>query len=74
MSATVVDAAVAQRDNAALHTSLTALGLTLSPLTATLERTLDDEWSRGLDRPRRSGLTREDELGLLNQPRHTPSL
>lgn len=66
----MVDAAVAQRDNAALQSSLTALGLALSPLTATLERTLTDERARGLDRLRRSGLTREEERDLLNQLKH----
>ena len=63
----MADAAVAQRDTTALQASLTALGLALSPLAATLERTLADERSRGLDRSRRSGLTRKDELELLTQ-------
>ena len=61
----MVDTAVAQRDNNALRASLAALGLTLSPLEATLKRTLTDERSRGLDRARRSGLSREEELELI---------
>lgn len=65
----LTDAAVAQRDTAALQASLTALGLTLSPLAATLERTLDDERSRDLHRARRSGLGRDEELELLAQLR-----
>lgn len=40
-------------------------GGALRPLRATLERTLADERSRGLDRERRAGLTRSDELALL---------
>ena len=63
----MADAAVARRDTTALQASLTALGLTLSPLPATLERTLADERSRGLDRARRSGLNREEERELLAQ-------
>ena len=61
----MTDVAVAQRGTTALQASLAALGLTLSPLTATLERTLADERLRGLDRPRRSGLSRTEELELL---------
>jgi nucleoside-diphosphate-sugar epimerase len=59
------DAAVAQRDTSAFTASLAALGLRLSPLRTTLERTLADERARGLDRPRRSGLGRDEELDLL---------
>jgi len=40
-------------------------GGVLRPLRETLERTLADERSRGLDRERRAGLTRADELALL---------
>lgn len=57
------DTAFAQRDN----TAFTAAGGTLSPLRHTLARTLDDERARGLHRVRRSGLTREEELGLLSR-------
>lgn len=42
-------------------------GGVLRPLRETLERTLADERSRGLDRARRAGLTREDELALLGE-------
>ncbi len=41
------------------------LGGRLTPLGATLERVLADERARGLDRPRRAGLTRADEHALL---------
>ncbi|MFV0634581.1 reductase [Demequina sp.] len=41
------------------------LGGTLTPLKETLERLLADERGRGLDRPRRSGLTRAEELEAL---------
>jgi nucleoside-diphosphate-sugar epimerase len=41
------------------------LGGRLRPLRETLERTLSDERNRGLERERRSGLTRADELALL---------
>lgn len=41
------------------------LGGRLRPLAETLERTLADERTRGLDRERRAGLTRADELALL---------
>jgi hypothetical protein len=42
-------------------------GGVLRPLRETLGRTLADERSRGLDRVRRAGLTREDELALLGE-------
>ncbi|MBD3943723.1 NAD-dependent epimerase/dehydratase family protein [Microbacterium sp. NEAU-LLC] len=42
-----------------------AAGGTLRPLRETLERTLADERARGLDRERRAGLVRSDELALL---------
>jgi len=42
-------------------------GGSLRPLRDTLERTLADERSRGLDRVRRAGLTRSDELALLSE-------
>jgi nucleoside-diphosphate-sugar epimerase len=41
------------------------LGLRRRPLAQTLADTLADERERGLDRPRRAGLSREDELVLL---------
>jgi 2'-hydroxyisoflavone reductase len=41
------------------------LGGRLRPLRETLERTLADERARGLDRERRAGLSRPDELALL---------
>ena len=63
----MADTAFAQRDTGALRASLTGLGIELSPLAATMERTLADERSRGLDRARRSGLERAEELALLAQ-------
>ncbi|MET0448527.1 MAG: NAD-dependent epimerase/dehydratase family protein [Aeromicrobium sp.] len=42
-----------------------ALGLERRPLADTLRDTLDDERDRGLDRERRAGLSRSDELALL---------
>jgi hypothetical protein len=42
-----------------------AAGGRLRPLRATLERTLADERERGLDRDRKSGLSRPEELALL---------
>ncbi|MCT9821461.1 NAD-dependent epimerase/dehydratase family protein [Microbacterium sp. W1N] len=51
------------RSNAAFR----ILGGRLRPLRTTLERTLADERVRGLDRPRRAGLTRADELALLRE-------
>ncbi|MFC5676599.1 NAD-dependent epimerase/dehydratase family protein [Aeromicrobium endophyticum] len=41
------------------------LGLRRRPLAETLADVLADERQRGLDRPRRAGLSREDELALL---------
>ena len=55
------DAAMAQRSNDAFQ----AAGGILRDLDATLRDTLTDERLRGLDRPRRSGLTRSDETKLL---------
>jgi 2'-hydroxyisoflavone reductase len=51
------------RSNAAYR----LLGGGLRPVRDTLERTLADERARGLDRPRRAGLPRADELTLLRQ-------
>lgn len=42
------------------------LGLTRRPLDDTLRDTLADERDRGLDRDRKAGLTRTDELALLD--------
>ncbi|GAA5203666.1 NAD-dependent epimerase/dehydratase family protein [Microbacterium jejuense] len=42
-----------------------AAGGTLRPLRETMQRTLADERARGLDRERRAGLARSDELALL---------
>jgi len=47
------------------NTAYRLLGGRLRPLRETLERTLGDERARGLDRERRAGLTRPDELELL---------
>mgnify|MGYP001807968821 CR=1 FL=1 len=41
------------------------VGLVRRPLSETLADTLADERSRGLDRPRRAGLTRAEELELI---------
>ncbi|WP_026533637.1 NAD-dependent epimerase/dehydratase family protein [Arthrobacter sp. H14] len=57
------DVSFAQRDNSAFHTA----GGNLSDLRQTMLRTLDDEKSRGLGRVRRSGLSRGEELKLLDQ-------
>ncbi|MHB1173000.1 MAG: NAD-dependent epimerase/dehydratase family protein [Lacisediminihabitans sp.] len=56
------DVPFAQRDNSAFLAS----GGTLRGLRDTMSRTLDDERTRGLARSRRSGLTRAEELELLN--------
>ena len=45
-------------------------GLKLRPLEQTLADTLVDERQRGLDRPRRAGLSRERELQLLRELDH----
>ena len=45
------------------------LGLTRRSLESTLADVLEDERGRGLDRPRRAGLTRAEELDLLAQAR-----
>jgi hypothetical protein len=42
-----------------------AAGLNRRPLVETIADTLADEQSRGLDRERKAGLTRDDELELL---------
>lgn len=51
------------RDNARYR----ALGGTFRPLDDTLRSTLADERERGLDRERRAGLRRDDELALLRE-------
>ncbi|MFB7893476.1 NAD-dependent epimerase/dehydratase family protein [Microbacterium sp. NPDC056044] len=51
------------RSNAAYR----LLGGRLRPLRDTLERTLADERARGLERERRAGVTRPDELALLGE-------
>lgn len=43
------------------------LGLTRRPLASTLRDTLVDERTRGLERPRKAGLTRSDELKLIRE-------
>lgn len=52
-----------RRDNSAYR----AAGGTLAPLDETIRAVLDDERTRGLDRDRRAGLTRADELALIEQ-------
>lgn len=42
-----------------------ASGGTFRPLEDTIADVMEDEWSRGADRPRRAGLTRADETALL---------
>ncbi|WP_098456586.1 NAD-dependent epimerase/dehydratase family protein [Sanguibacter antarcticus] len=44
-----------------------AAGGTLRPVRETLADTLEDERARGLDRPRRAGITRDDELDLVTR-------
>lgn len=55
------DAPIAQRSSERFHTS----GGAARSLAETLRDVLDDERHRGLARPRRSGLTREEEVELL---------
>ncbi|KGJ82399.1 reductase [Cryobacterium roopkundense] len=57
------DAAFSQRSNSAF----VAAGGTLRGLRETLVDVWEDETARGLDRGRRAGLTRSEELELLNQ-------
>jgi hypothetical protein len=54
-------AGFAQRSN----TAFKATSPSISGLQNTMERVLADERSRGLNRTRRSGLTRDEELALL---------
>ncbi|HEX5858689.1 MAG TPA: reductase [Microbacterium sp.] len=49
------------------HAAYDRMGGALRPLSETLERTLGDERARGLDRERRSGLTRAEELEVLER-------
>jgi 2'-hydroxyisoflavone reductase len=65
----LADAAFALRSNAAFR----AAGGALRPLRETLARTLEDEISRGLERPRRSGLTAEQERRALDAAFSTPN-
>ncbi|MDL9977808.1 NAD-dependent epimerase/dehydratase family protein [Microbacterium sp. ASV49] len=55
------DVGFAQRDGSAFLAS----GGTLRPLDETLQHTLDDEIARGVDRPRRAGLTAAEESEVL---------
>jgi len=55
------EAALARRSNAAFR----AAGGVVRPLAETVARALDDERSRGVDRPRRSGLAADEETELL---------
>jgi 2'-hydroxyisoflavone reductase len=57
------DVAFAERDNSAFHSA----GGQLKDLRHTMQRVLEAEKNLGLDRQRRSGLTRTEELELLNQ-------
>ncbi|MBH0130874.1 NAD-dependent epimerase/dehydratase family protein [Salinibacterium sp. NK8237] len=56
-----IDAGFAQRNNARYRAS----GGKLRPLRETITRTLDDELSRGRDRPRASGLGADEEARAL---------
>lgn len=49
------------------NTAYRLLGGNIRPLRVTLERTLADERERGLDRDRTTGLTRDDELALIDE-------
>lgn len=49
------------------HARYTAAGGALRPLDDTIATVIEDERERGIDRPRRAGLTREDELRLLRR-------
>lgn len=44
-----------------------ALGGAMRPIEQTIAEVLDDERSRGTQRPRRAGLTRAEELDLLDE-------
>lgn len=59
------DTAFARRDGSAFR----AAGGTLRPLADTIARVREDEFSRGLFRQRRSGLTPEEEAAVLSAPR-----
>lgn len=61
----IADAGFVRRDGA----SFLATGGCLRPLSETLQRTLTDEVERGVDRPRRSGLTTSDEHEVLDAAR-----
>ena len=52
-----------RRDNSAYR----AAGGSLRPLDETIRVVLDDERARGLDRERRAGLSRDDEVALIDQ-------
>ena len=56
------DVGFAQRSGSAFR----AAGGTLRPLHTTLQRTLDDEIARSVDRPRRAGLTPAEEAEVLS--------
>lgn len=55
------DSGFATRSNAAFL----AAGGAIRPLGETISRVLDDEMVRGLDRPRRAGLTLDEEIEIL---------
>lgn len=61
----IADGGFVQRDGA----SFLSAGGQLRPLADTLQRTLSDEVKRGIDRPRRSGLTTSDEQEVLASAR-----
>lgn len=64
------DVPFAQRNNSAFH----AAGGDLSDLRQTLQRTLEAEKTEDLNRVRRSGLSRHEELKLLDQLSKEPNL